>query len=47
MFVIAEKRGLTMSDTQRERIADCHNLAQLKKWFKAAITAKTADDLFS
>lgn len=47
VLAIAEERGLTLSEAQRQRIADCVDLAQLKRWFKAAITAKDADGLFA
>jgi hypothetical protein len=44
--MIAEERGLALTDAQRERITRCTDLAQLKKWSKAVITAEDADDLF-
>jgi hypothetical protein len=46
VLMIAEERGLALTDAQRERITQCTDLAQLKKWSKAAITAEDADDLF-
>jgi hypothetical protein len=46
VLMIAEERGLMLTDAQRERITQCTDLAQLKKWSKAAVTAEDADDLF-
>jgi hypothetical protein len=42
-----EERGLALTVEQRERITACDDLDQLKKWFKAAISAEDADGLFA
>jgi hypothetical protein len=44
--MVLKARGLQVSDSQRARIDACNDLATLKEWAEAALTATTADDLF-
>jgi hypothetical protein len=44
---ILETRGLDVSETDRERIADCTDLRQLKRWLRRAIIAEKTADLFA
>ena len=46
VLMVLEACGLQISDGQRARIDACDDLATLKEWAKAALTAATADDLF-
>ena len=39
-------RGLQVSESQRARIDACDDLAALKEWAEAALTAATVEDLF-
>lgn len=40
------ERGLELTDSQHKRITSCTDFDELRKWSKAARTAKSADDLF-
>lgn len=46
LLTVAQKRGLVLTDAQRQLIADTSDLDRLKEWFEAAITAWNADDIF-
>jgi Uma2 family endonuclease len=43
---VLTKRGLTLSDAQRERVAACDDLATLETWLDRALDATRADDVF-
>ena len=46
VLMVLKARGLPVSDSQRSRIDACDDLAVLKAWAEAALTAETVDDLF-
>jgi predicted transposase YdaD len=46
VLMVLKARGVHISDSQRARIETCDDLATLKQWAEAALTAATADDLF-
>lgn len=46
VLMVLKARSLQVSDSQRARIDACDDLATLKEWAEAALTAATADDLF-
>jgi hypothetical protein len=46
VLTVLKARGLQVSDSHRTRIDACDDLATLKGWAEAALTAATADDLF-
>ncbi len=46
VLMVLKARGLPVSDSQRARIDACDDLATLKDWTEAALTAATVDDLF-
>lgn len=43
---VLRARGLELSEEQSAQVEDCDDLATLKKWSEAALTAKDADDIF-
>lgn len=45
--MVLKARGLELSDTNRERLDNCTSLDTLKRWSQAALTAGTADEVFS
>ena len=47
VLMVLKARGLQVSDSQRARIDACDDLATLKEWAESALTAATADDLFT
>ncbi|MEM7153654.1 MAG: Rpn family recombination-promoting nuclease/putative transposase [Myxococcota bacterium] len=44
---VLDKRGLALSDAQRQRVQACSDETQLDEWFDRALTATTADEVFS
>jgi hypothetical protein len=44
---LLDARGLTPSPEQRERVTSCTDPAQLDLWFDRAVTAITADEVFT
>jgi predicted transposase YdaD len=40
-------RGIQVAKSRTEQVQSCTDLDQLNAWFEAALTAKTADDVFS
>jgi hypothetical protein len=46
VLMVLKARSLQVSDSQRARIDACDDLATLREWAEAALTAPTADDLF-
>jgi hypothetical protein len=46
VLMVLKARSLQVSESQRARIDACDDLATLKQWAEAALTAATADDLF-
>ena len=46
VLMVLKARGLSVSESQRARIDACDDLAALKAWAEAALTAATVDDLF-
>ena len=46
ILLVLKARSLDVSDAERERIASCADLKQLKKWVTRAATADKASDLF-
>ncbi|MEX1365107.1 MAG: hypothetical protein AB1Z98_18400 [Nannocystaceae bacterium] len=43
---LLERRGLEPSAEQRQRLAACTDVAQLKRWFDRAVMAKTVAEVF-
>jgi hypothetical protein len=43
---ILDKRGIELTDAQRERILGCIDLEMLGRWLDASIDATTADEIF-
>jgi hypothetical protein len=43
---VFEARNLHVTDAERERIAGCTDLRQLKVWVRRAVTVEEASDLF-
>lgn len=43
---ILDKRGIELTDAQRERILGCIDLETLGRWLDASIDASTADEIF-
>jgi hypothetical protein len=43
---VLERRGLSVSPEQRERILACADIATLDRWLNAAVTASSAEELF-
>ncbi|MEV8456259.1 hypothetical protein AB0467_31465 [Streptomyces sp. NPDC052095] len=41
-----DRRGVAVSDADRERIGSCRDLATLDLWVDRAFTVKTTDELF-
>jgi hypothetical protein len=39
-------RGIRLDEQRTEQVESCSDLNQLNTWFEAALTAKTADDIF-
>jgi hypothetical protein len=46
IFAVFEARNLHVTDAERERIAGCTDLRQLKTWVRRAVTVEQASDLF-
>lgn len=44
---VIDKRGLALSDSQREQVETCTDEAQLHEWFDRALTASTIDEVFA
>ena len=44
---VLDRRGVPVSDEQRERILTCSDLAQLEGWLDRAVTARTVDEVFA
>ena len=45
--MVLKARGLQVSDSQQARIDSCDDLATLKQWAEAALTAATAQPICS
>lgn len=46
VLMVLKARSLPVSESQRARIGAYDDLATLKEWAEAALTAATAEDLF-
>ncbi|MFI6639261.1 hypothetical protein [Streptomyces sp. NPDC050504] len=44
---LLDRRGIDVSDEQRERVMSCADLDVLGEWFDRAVTAATADEVFA
>ena len=44
---IADRRGISLKDEERERILSCTDLETLNRWFDAALDATSADEIFA
>jgi hypothetical protein len=44
---VLDRRGLRVSDEQRERILNCSDLTQLEGWLDRAVTARNMDEVFA
>lgn len=47
MLRLLERRGLTVSDEQRERVLSCRDLLTIEAWFDRAIVASIVDEVFA
>jgi hypothetical protein len=45
VVAILETRGLSVTETQRQRILSCTDLDQLSRWLRRAVLAASADDV--
>ncbi|MEU8140103.1 hypothetical protein [Streptodolium elevatio] len=43
---LLERRGVAVSDAERQRVLECGDLDVLNVWFDRAITAETTDAVF-
>jgi hypothetical protein len=43
---VLERRAITVSDAQREKILACTDIATLEGWLDKAVTAASSDELF-
>jgi hypothetical protein len=41
-----EKRGIAVSEEVRDRILGCKDSAQLRMWFRRAVTVEHVENLF-
>ncbi|MDT0378003.1 hypothetical protein RM572_04335 [Streptomyces sp. DSM 42041] len=46
IVLLLEEREVHIPDEARHRITTCHDPSVLKTWFRRAITATTADEVF-
>lgn len=44
---LLELRGIAVPVKARDKIAGCHDLHLLDRWFSHAVTATTAEDVFT
>ncbi len=47
VLLILDARGIEVPEAARERITSCTDLDELRTWIIRAVTAATADDLFT
>ncbi|NUN14473.1 MAG: hypothetical protein HUU55_12655 [Myxococcales bacterium] len=47
LLTILEVRGLTLTEEQQHKVTNTTDLAQLNRWLKLAVVAKTTDELFA
>ncbi|MEU6482807.1 hypothetical protein [Streptomyces sp. NPDC046887] len=47
LLLVLEGRGIDVPEEARERITTCRDLGLLKTWIQRAITADSADDIFT
>ncbi|WP_349239956.1 hypothetical protein [Streptomyces sp. CC219B] len=47
VLLILDTRGIEVPEAARDRIASCTDLDELRTWLTRAVTAATADDLFT
>lgn len=43
---LLDKRGLSLTEAQRDRVLACNDEGQLQEWFDRALTADHASELF-
>jgi hypothetical protein len=46
LVMVLTARGVPLTDTRRERISCCADIDRLDLWFRRAVTAATAADVF-
>ncbi|WP_329251355.1 hypothetical protein OG417_06910 [Actinoallomurus sp. NBC_01490] len=46
VVMVLQARGLTLTETQKERINGCHDQTQLETWIARAATAESVGELF-
>jgi hypothetical protein len=46
VLMVLKARGLNVSESQRELVDACEDLATLRAWAETALTAETADEVF-
>ena len=47
VLTLLEARGVRVSKSLREKILSCHDPATLDRWFKNAISAASASEVFA
>ncbi|WP_320773775.1 hypothetical protein [Streptomyces sp. CRN 30] len=47
LLVVLEQRSLSVSDDIRKHISSCAHPATLDRWLRRAVTAPTAEDIFT
>ncbi|WP_335984138.1 hypothetical protein [Streptomyces sp. CA2R106] len=47
LFILVESRGITLTDEQHAKAAACEDPAVVDVWFRRALTATTAEEIFT
>lgn len=47
LLLVADSRGLHLSEQDRRRILDCRDTDTLERWARRTATATTAEEIFS
>ncbi|GAA1266481.1 hypothetical protein GCM10009677_18390 [Sphaerisporangium rubeum] len=47
VLLVLKKRGLTVTDAERQRVAGCVDIDQLEKWLDLAVTAVRVEEVFA
>ncbi|MES9536987.1 hypothetical protein [Actinomadura sp. NPDC000600] len=47
LLLMLEARGLRVPEDVRRRVEGCTDLEQIERWIQRAVSADTAEDLFS
>lgn len=47
VLIVLRTKGVCLDEAEHSRIADCRDLDLLELWFRRAVVAATADDVFT